>query len=239
MTTKMPVRLAHKPKIQGTNDILLILCRAVQITLSTAINSTIHFSPMVQRIQQTCLRPDIGCFVTISGGFSGLVVMNFTAGAAMEIYSRYMKQMGMHDDELASLYTSDEVSNTLGELMNQCVGKFHQDVEAQMQVSLNQSQPKMLVINQELLLAVNAKLEQPQFRKVSFKTASHKPFYIELAIERTDFFELYPTRADSSQENKAMSVDDLIDQHQYHKPVAPPPPASSQPDDDFLRELGI
>ncbi|CAK0745364.1 chemotaxis protein CheX [Gammaproteobacteria bacterium] len=238
MTTKAPARVvAHRPKVQATNDILLILCRAVQNTLATAINSPIQFSPMVQRIQQTCLRPDIGCFVTVSGGFSGLVVMNFTAGAAMEIYSRYMKQMGMHENELATLYTSDEVSNTLGELMNQCVGKFHQDVETQMHVSLNQSQPKMLVINQELLLAVNAKLEQPQFRKVSFKTYSHKPFYIELAIERTEFFELYPVGAELPETQRTSSVDDILDQHR--EPPPPATPSNSQPDDDFMSQLGL
>jgi hypothetical protein len=34
---------------------------------------------MVQRISRTCLKPDIGCFVLFDGGFSGLVVKNFSA----------------------------------------------------------------------------------------------------------------------------------------------------------------
>ena len=46
----------------------------------------VRFSGMVQRISKTCLKPDIGCFVLFDGGFSGLVVINFSAAAAMELY---------------------------------------------------------------------------------------------------------------------------------------------------------
>jgi hypothetical protein len=50
---------------------------------------------MVQRITKTCLKPDIGCFVLFDGGFSGLVVLNFSAQTAMELYESYMLNMGM------------------------------------------------------------------------------------------------------------------------------------------------
>ena len=39
----------------------------------------------------------------------------------MELYESYMLSMGMAKDELASSHTSDEVSNVMGELMNQIV----------------------------------------------------------------------------------------------------------------------
>ena len=75
-------------------------------------------SGMVQRINKTCLKPDIGCFVLFDGGFSGLVVINFSAQAAMEMYESYMLSMGMAKSELASANNDDEVSNVMGEMMD-------------------------------------------------------------------------------------------------------------------------
>ncbi len=68
-------------------DFLLKLCHSVTSVLSEATHHDINFSPMVQKISKTCLKPDIGCFVLFDGAFAGLVVINFTAEAAMEVYS--------------------------------------------------------------------------------------------------------------------------------------------------------
>ena len=114
----------RKNKIINTDDVLLTLCTAVTQVFAAAGNSQIAYSPMVQKIHKTCLRPDLGCFVLFDGGFSGLVVINFTAEAAMEIYRKYMMSMGMPETELAQFHTSDEVGNVMGELMNQIVGDF-------------------------------------------------------------------------------------------------------------------
>ena len=68
----------------STEDILYKLCNSVTGVLTEATHHEINYSPMVQRIGKTCLRPDIGCFVLFDGAFSGLVVINFTAAAALE-----------------------------------------------------------------------------------------------------------------------------------------------------------
>ena len=75
-----------RSKIFSTDDILVFLCSSVTKVLSRATNTTVAYSPMVQKITRTCLRPDIGCFALFDGGFSGLVVINFSAAAALEIY---------------------------------------------------------------------------------------------------------------------------------------------------------
>ena len=69
----------------GTDDVLVSLCNSVTNVLTAATHSEIRYSAMVQRITKTCLKPDIGCFVLIDGGFSSLVIMNFSAQAAMEL----------------------------------------------------------------------------------------------------------------------------------------------------------
>ena len=76
----------EKAVVYGTEDVLVSLCNSVTRVLNVATQSKINYSAMVQRITKTCLKPDIGCFVLFDGGFSGLVVINFSAQAAMERY---------------------------------------------------------------------------------------------------------------------------------------------------------
>ncbi len=189
----------------GTDDILLILCKSVSKVLTEATGSTIRYSPVVQRIAKTSLKPDIGCFVLFDGVFSGLVIMNFTSDSAMEIYRNYMLHMGMPEDELAHRHTSDEVGDTLGELMNQAVGEFTAAMEHELMVSVTQSQPKMIAINREIALAINTNIENPQARKVAFQTDSHNAFYMEMAMEKTLF-----TQIEDVERGERQNVDDIL-----------------------------
>ena len=93
--------------VYGTEDILVNLCNSVTKVLTTATQSNVTFSGMVQRISKTCLKPDIGCFVLFDGGFSGLVVINFSAQSAMELYESYMLSMGIPKTKQASVFTAD------------------------------------------------------------------------------------------------------------------------------------
>jgi len=180
-----------KAKTISTDDILVMLCSSVTKVLSAATGTQVGYSPMVQKITRTCLRPDIGCFVLFDGGFSGLVIINFSAQSAMEIYRSYMMNMGMPESELASVHTSDEVANMLGELMNQIVGDFTGNVGSELMVSINQNQPKMLTINKEVMVSIDTNLDRPQARRVAFTTARRNVFYMELAIDRTEFIKLH------------------------------------------------
>ncbi len=174
----------------GTEDLLKTLCNSVSRVLTTATQQPIRYSGMVQKIGKTCLKPDIGCFVLFDGGFSGLVVLNFSAQAAMELYENYMVSMGMARSELATAYTSDEVSNVMGELMNQMVGDFTSRVERELQTHITQNQPKMLVINKQVTLSIGANLDNPEARRVSFFTGKSNTFYLELAVDRTEFIKI-------------------------------------------------
>jgi hypothetical protein len=89
----MIVTRSEDDAVLTTEDVLLSLCNSVTSVLSAATQSQVRFSGMVQRISKTCLKPDIGCFVLFDG-FSGLVVINFSAAAAMELYQSYMLSMG-------------------------------------------------------------------------------------------------------------------------------------------------
>lgn len=221
-----------KPALVTTEDILLLLCQSVSEVLSKATNRKVGYSAMVQKIHRTCLKPDIGCFVLFDGGFSGLVVLNFSAGAALELYQDYMRSMGMPSEELAQRHTSDEVGNVLGELMNQMVGDFTGRVSKKLLTPITQNQPKMLTINKEVMVSINTNLDRPQARRVTFSTERANIFYLELAMDKTEFIKLHDF------EEEEVDPDSIISDQQSRNSKS----ASEQKqevDNDLLDELGI
>ena len=218
----------------GTEDLLLSLCNSVASVLTVATRSQIRFSGMVQRITKTCLKPDIGCFVLFDGGFSGLVVINFSAQAAMELYESYMLNMGMSKDDLASSHTSDEVSNVMGELMNQIVGDFTGKVGRELQTHITQNQPKMLVLNKQVMLSVDTRLDQPEARRVSFYTGRNNIFYLELAIDGTEFIKLC-----DFEPQEAPDPDALLALAGTESTPPPGMATSNDEQEELLRSLGM
>lgn len=221
-----------KTVVYGTEDLLTSLCNSVIRVLNVAMQSKIHYSAMVQRITKIGLKPDIGCFVLFDGGFAGLVVLNFGADTAMEIYERYMLHMGMPKSELASSHTSDEVANILGELMNQIVGDFTGKIRRELQTNITQNQPKMLVLNKQVMLSVDTPLDRPEMRRVSFFTERNNIFYLELAIDRTEFIKLHDFEISEVPDPDALLAQD-------HGAQATP--AQPAPDDnsELLKSLGM
>lgn len=226
----------NKDVVYGTEDVLVSLCNSVTRVLNLATQSKLNYSGMVQRITKIGLKPDIGCFVLFDGGFSGLVVLNFAAETAMEIYERYMLHMGMPKSELANSHTSDEVSNIMGELMNQIVGDFTGKVRRELQTNITQNQPKMLVLNKQVMLSVDTPLDRPEMRRVTFYTEKNNIFYLELAIDRTEFIKLYDF--DSSED---ADPDTLIARELANQGAAAPSAPAAAPDDnsDLLKSLGM
>ncbi|QDL52931.1 DUF3334 family protein [Rhodoferax aquaticus] len=229
------VKIWQEPAVvYGTEDILTSLCNSVTRVLSVATQCPIQYSGMVQRIGKICLKPDIGCFVLFDGGFSGLVVLNFSSSAAMELYESYMLSMGMPKSELANSHTSDEVSNILGELMNQMVGDFTSKVRRELQTNITQSQPKMLVLTKQVMLSVDTQLDQPESRRVTFYTGKNNIFYLELAIDRTEFIKLHDFDAEEQ-----VNPDELIAQTNAAVPEQAAAPAALDDQDELLKSLGM
>lgn len=226
----------EKNKVVTTEDILLKLCQSVSGVLTSATSSQINYSAMVQKINKTSLKPDFGCFVLFDGGFTGLVVINFTAKAALEIYTNYMRNMGMPEEELAISHTSDEVGDVLGELMNQLVGDFTNKIRKELQTNITQNQPKMLSLNKQVILQVDTNLDRPQARRVTFSTANNNIFYLELAMDKTEFIQLEEFEVAEDE-----SPDDILEatrKSMEDKKAAES--ASNKSDaDDLLDQLGL
>lgn len=225
-----------KNKIITTEDILLKLCQSVSGVMTSATSSQITYSAMVQKITKTSLKPDFGCFVLFDGGFSGLVVINFTAKAALEVYTNYMRNMGMPEEELAVTHTSDEVADVLGELMNQLVGAFTNQVRKDLQTHITQNQPKMLSLNKQVILSVDTNLDRPQARRVTFSTEKGNIFYLELAMDKTEFIQLEEFESHDEDE----TPDSILEKARQEMQDKEKKSTDKNDDaDDIFAELGI
>ena len=236
---KKSAKMYEEKDSTRAGDFLLKLCHSVTSVLSEATHHDINFSPMVQKISKTCLKPDIGCFVLFDGAFAGLVVINFTAEAAMEVYSQYLINMGLPKEELATVYTSDEVGNVMGELMNQILGDFTSKVSQELRTSITQSQPKMLTLNRQVRISVNAHLDKPQAYRVSFYTEKNNIFYMELAMDNTEFVQMdeFIPQMDVNPDEILANVEAQKEHKQEVKPVEENMSASDA--DDLLASLGL
>lgn len=201
----MTANTQESSTIVGPKDILLRLCDSVSFVLSQATASTINQTPMIQKIGHTCLRPDVGTFVLFTGSFDGLVVINFPKEAALEIYGGYLKSMMVPEEEITKNYASDEVANTLGELMNQILGNFTRNLSESLHCRIQQSQPKMLSLPHEVKIGIDMTLDEPVTQRVTFLTQNNNVFYLELAMDDTKFCILQ----DGADEEK-VSPDDIL-----------------------------
>ena len=101
-----------------------------------------------------------------------------------------MRNMGMPESEISQSHMSDDVANVLGELTNQMVGDFTFKVREQLQTYITQSQPKMMAITKLVQISVDTAMDRPQMRRVTFSTNTNKIFYLEFAMDKTEFIQL-------------------------------------------------
>ena len=165
------------------------------------------------------------------------MVTNFTGAAALEIYHDYMRSMGMPESEVSQSFLSDDVSNIMGELMNQIVGDFTLKIRQRLQTSITQSQPKMLTISRLVQISIDTLMDRPQLRRVTFTTSKNNIFYLELAIEKTEFIKLRDFDVLEGGYPDAIMEEALKAQSDKNKPAAAD--NAEVADDDFLAELGL
>jgi hypothetical protein len=124
--------------------------------------------------------------------------------------------------------------------MNQIVGDFTGKVRRELQTNITQNQPKMLVLTKQVMLSVDTPLDRPEMRRVSFFTEANNIFYLELAIDRTEFIKLHDF--DSSEIVDPDAFMDLQQANQGNAAAASPAPAAANNDsdaDELLRSLGM
>jgi CheY-specific phosphatase CheX len=166
------------------DEISKIFLATARKTLEMSTNQEIRYSSTIQKTPKVSMKPDLTSFVQFNGDYNGLVVMNFSAEAAFEIYKSYMLAMGMPNEELANTVASPEVTDTIGEITNQIMGQLIKDIEEKYELNADFGQPKALTLNSSITLVIDS--DYGENRRMSFKIGNYS-FRIELAMEHTEF----------------------------------------------------
>ena len=175
-----------------------IFCLATKKTLEKGTKKEIKYSSTVQKISKISLRPELGCFVQFSGDYNGLLIMNFSADAALELYRNYMLTMGLPEKELAKNATSNEVVDTMGELTNQIMGRAMQMAETKYDLNSKFGQPRAVYLNSAIILSLenssgglemSPDSQYSDNRRIVFKVGNSR-FHVEISMERTEFMTL-------------------------------------------------
>ncbi len=170
----------------STLDIVTdILCKAIKHVLETSTKKNIKYANTFQQIPRVSIKPDVGCFVQFSGDYNGLAVFNFSKEAAVLLYKSYMMAMGIPENELANEFTSNEVSDSIGELTNQIMGLLMRSVEDRFSLASFCGQPKALSLVRPITLVLDSDFKDNNRRAV-FHVENFR-FHIEIAMEQTEF----------------------------------------------------
>ena len=172
-----------KPMV-SIDEISKIFLKTAQHTLAISTQQEITYASTIQKTPKVSMKPDLTSFVQFNGDYNGLVVMNFSADAAFEIYRSYMMAMGMPKEELAHTVSSPEVTDTIGEITNQIMGQLTKDIEETYELNAIFGQPKALTLNSSITLVIDS--DYGENRRLSFKIGNYS-FRIELAMEHTEF----------------------------------------------------
>ncbi|MCP3944759.1 MAG: DUF3334 family protein [Desulfobacteraceae bacterium] len=169
------------------DEISKIFLTTTQKTLETSTNQEVTYSTTIQKISKVSMKPDLTCFVQFDGDYIGLVVLNFSAAAAYEIYEKYMLAMGIPKKELTTSNTSPEITDSIGEITNQLMGQVVKDVGDAFDLNAIFGQPKALTLNSAITLVIDA--DYAENRRLSFKIGNYS-FRIEIAMEHTEFIQI-------------------------------------------------
>ena len=188
---RIRVGIREKENIMGKtigaiDALTAIALQAVKEVIETNTKIPIHASSTVQRVPKVSMKPEIGCFVPFTGDYNGLVVMNFSAGAAMLLYRSYMMAMGLPEEDLAKEYTNVEVPDSIGEMINQIMGKITKLTQDAFGLSAYCTQPKALALNSAIILTIDT--DYRENRRLSF-SINNERFYFEIAMETAEFIQ--------------------------------------------------
>jgi len=116
------------------------------------------------------------------------------------------------------------------------VGDFTGKVRRELQTHITQNQPKMLVLNKQVMLSVDTQLDNPEARRVTFYTGKNNIFYLELAVDRAEFIKLHDFDANE------VNPDDVLAEVNAGRSAAPDTATvttDAVDHEELLRSLGM
>ncbi|MBF0238479.1 MAG: DUF3334 family protein [SAR324 cluster bacterium] len=151
--------------------------------LKVSVSKTAQFIPGIQ------LSEDIGAFVNFWGNYKGLMVLNFSGDAALELVTAALRNMGMPEDEIPTHYMSDDVRGALGELVNHIIGKARTDIQNKFELVAHATIPAVVPITTPigLYFKTTTSSDGHPCVRLSIRTPQNHRFHMELTTEPTLF----------------------------------------------------
>ena len=93
----------------------------MQEVLKSSCKLDVVIRKSAQLLSTIQISEDMGAFVSFTGNYSGLMVLNFEREAALEIVRSSMQAMGLPEDEIPTHYMADDVRSSIGEFVNHVI----------------------------------------------------------------------------------------------------------------------
>ncbi len=168
-----------------------VFSRAVKEVIETSTGLDIQISPTVQRLKSIQISEDIGSFVSFSGDYNGIFVMNFQAESALEVTRAYLETMGMPEEEIPTHHYSDDLRSNIGEIVNQIIGKGRQIIQDKFNLVAKNNTPAVVPVTIPIgMVLQSSQLQGYDCLRISFSTGKLHRFYVEISMEDTEFVRL-------------------------------------------------
>jgi len=168
----------------STIEFVRIFSSSIRDLIQSSTSKKILVSKTAMQVGGIQISGDVGAFVAFKGDYSGIMVLNFEADAALEIVSDTLIMMGFPEDEVPKHHGSDEVRSNIGEIVNQAIGKCRSQVQEKFDLTARANIPAVVPITVPIALTMVAKEPaEMECVRVSFTTVKRNKFYMELALE--------------------------------------------------------
>lgn len=172
-------------------EISTYFVKATQEIIETSTGLKISVSNTFQGISNVKIAGEIGSFISFKGDYNGILIMNFSGNAALEIVRANLKKMGLPDSDIPTHFTSDDVRNNIGEIVNQITGKSRRLIQQRYDLASSANIPAVVPITSPIgLLLETAHTEKQECIRACLSTPSSNRFYIELSMEPLTLIEM-------------------------------------------------
>lgn len=168
-----------------------LFAKAVEEVIKNFCQIEIVTGKNAQFMSTIQISEDIGTFVSFTGNYGGLMVMNFEGDAALELVTSSMKAMGMPEEEIPTHYMADDVRNSIGELVNHIIGNARARIQEEYDLSANATIPAVIPVSTPIGLFFKTTLTEGQSCiRLVFRTPENHRVHLEFTMESNQIVEL-------------------------------------------------
>jgi len=141
-----------------------------------------HIAPSFYVIHGAQTRHRVSSLLDFTGGINGFVIINYPDEAAVDVVSTFMQRMGLPPEDCPKS-VSEEVVNTLGEIINQVLGKFRKNIQDRYGLTAESGTPITMMVNTMLRLSPIG-IDENYYVRGQISTPNSKAFYIEFCVQQ-------------------------------------------------------